>query len=132
MRVVRICAWVLLAAAALAAAASVPVEGSFSSRAKLCQRVEPSKAAELFGDAGNFVGSPQDMIVDDPKAVLAGQGPDGSTLLDESYLREHGIYPLQLKSVRFVGHWVRLGGLLLMLLAAVALLVTGPTAKRFS
>ncbi len=81
--------------------AAFVVEGQLAARAKLYQRIEITEEAQLFGEKGTMIGTPQLMIIDD-KSAEAGPGPDGSTLLNEQVLKEKGIYPLQLRSVREV------------------------------
>jgi hypothetical protein len=107
--------------------ASWPVVSGYEGRASLIQRVVVDKTAgDLFGDANEPVGSPQELIIDDPKAFVSGSGPNGSKLVSESYLQEYKIYPLQIKTVRYVAGLVRLGagvglalGLLVLLTATI-------------
>ncbi|WP_102128435.1 hypothetical protein [Deinococcus planocerae] len=78
----------------------------------LVQRVEPNAAASLFGDAdspGTPIGSPQLLIVRDPAAFLPGEGEGGVRFVSEPYLRERGLYPLQVKTVELVRNLVALG-----------------------
>lgn len=110
MKIFRKVAWAALVLGVLAVIGAWAAESSYAGRARLIQIVEPSEAATLFGDAGNMVGTPQQMIVGDEKAVMPGKGPNGSVLVNSKYLREHGIYPLQLQTVRYVAHWVRILG----------------------
>ena len=101
-------AWLGLALAVLVYAGSRVIEDQLASRASLYQRVEVSAESQLFGEKGTPIGTPQEMIINDPKAILPGE-EHGAKLVDEKYLREQGIYPLQLKTVRFFGHWSRIG-----------------------
>lgn len=108
---------------------SIPVENSYRSRAEMYQRVAVSDEAALFGEAGEKVGSPQMMVVDDPKAVIAG-GESGVKLLDDRYLQSNGIYPLQLQTVEFFGGLARMiGGGVALLSLAVLLAMRWRSAK---
>lgn len=107
--------------AALLLAVGSLVGASFMARgAQLVQRVEPATAASasLFGDAdqGTPVGSPQRLIVRDERAFLPGRGPGGSRLVNEQYLRDQQIYPLQAKTVTFIRNMLLLGALVLFVL----------------
>lgn len=102
------------------AVCTIPVESRYASRAKSVQRVLKNDADALFGESGTPVGSPQELIIDDPKAFTGGE-EKGVAIVDESYLTSHKIYPLQLKTVRYVAGMTRLGafiGLLVSLIAA--------------
>lgn len=83
--------------------------------AQWVQRIEPSSDEEtsLFGgaDEATRIGSPQLVIIRDRAAFLPGEGPDGSRLVSEQYLREQKIYPLQAKTVRFVRDMILLSAL---------------------
>ncbi len=100
---------VLAALSALAFLATFAIEGSYASRAKLIQRVSVDPALAALGDEGTPIGEPALMIVDDPEAFLGKQTPDGAEMVSETYLQEHKVYPLQLKTVRYVAGLVRLG-----------------------
>jgi len=90
--------------------ASFFVENSYAEKAQLIQRVEYDAAsASLLGEPGPLVGSPQRMIIEDPKAFVEGKGPEGSRLVDDKYLREHNVYPLQLKTVTYLAGITRWG-----------------------
>lgn len=93
----------------VAFAASIPIESSFSSRAKLTQRVEPNDFSAMTGEPGTKIGSPQMMIVDDEKAILPGTGDEGARLVNDKYLRENNIYPLQLQTVSEIIRMLRTG-----------------------
>ncbi|HMS57200.1 MAG TPA: hypothetical protein PKA27_17585 [Fimbriimonadaceae bacterium] len=108
--------------ALLLGAATFFVEKSYADKAVLVQRVQIDSAASgLFGESEPTpIGSPQLMIIDDPKAFLTSGDPNGARLVDDAYLQEKGIYPLQLKTVEFTAGTVRLaafgiGGLLAVL-----------------
>lgn len=89
--------------AALVLVGAWVVSSLIGSGAQLVQRVEPSDASALFADVGpgTPIGSPQMLIIRDPNAFLEGQGPEGSRLVNETYLREKEIYPLQLVTIQF-------------------------------
>ena len=74
--------------------------------AQLVQLVTPSSAAAstLFGDSGpgTLIGSPQQMVIRDSGAFLEGQTADGARYVSDTYLKAQNLYPLQLKTVRFV------------------------------
>ncbi len=110
--------WALIVIAALAAitlVASFPVEAQYASKSKLVQRVQQDPGAELFGDAGTPIGSPQQMIIEDPKAYLGSKDEAGAELVSEGYLKENGIYPLQLQTVRYVVSNIRYAGIAALL-----------------
>ncbi|KQR31801.1 hypothetical protein [Deinococcus sp. Leaf326] len=81
--------------------------------AQLVQLVTPSSAAEstLFGDSGpgTLIGSSQEMVIRDPGAFLEGRTAEGARYVSDTYLRAQNIYPLQLKTVRFVQWAAALG-----------------------
>jgi hypothetical protein len=92
---------VLAVVAMVAFIASFPIRSIYEGRARLAQRIEQNNADSLFGSAGTPLGEPQLYIVDDPKAYLEGRGDLGAARLDENYLKEKGIYPLQLQTVDY-------------------------------
>jgi hypothetical protein len=71
--------------------------------AVLAQRVEPSEASSLFADdtPGTLIGSPQRIVIRDDKAFLEGSASGGARFVNEKYLRENNLYPLQVKTVEF-------------------------------
>lgn len=84
-------------------ASSWPVAAFVGRDAVLAQRVIPQVAgADLFGDSspGTPVGSPQMLIIRDPRAFI-GPPEQSPRLVNENFLRENHIYPLQLKTVEF-------------------------------
>ena len=89
--------------------ASIFIEGNYAGRAKTYQLVRKSAEAQLFGEVGDKIGTPQEYIVDDEKAVLPEPLEDGTPALDDAYLKEKGIYPLQLRTVREIAGISRLG-----------------------
>ena len=85
------------------------IRDSYAKRAVLTQRVQiDSAGASLFGDGSTAIGSPQLMIIDDPKAVVTGSEKSNVRQVDDAYLKAHSIYPLQLKTVDFTVNLVRL------------------------
>ncbi len=90
--------------------------------AVFAQRAEKLEAAELFGDTQQrvLIGSPQTFLPLDAKAFLDGTGDNGAKLLNDSYLREKNIYPVQVKTVEFFRNAIILasilGGALMFLL----------------
>ncbi len=84
--------------------ASFLISGLMTRGAVLAQRIEPNEAASLFGDSsgpGTPIGSPQWVVIRDEKAFLEGQSADGARFVNEEYLIENKIYPLQVKTVEF-------------------------------
>ncbi len=94
---------VLTILAALLAIGSVVASSILTSNAVFAQRAEKSDAAELFGDSTQqvLIGSPQKFLALDPKVFLEGTGDQGAKLLNDVYLRENNIYPIQVKTVEF-------------------------------
>lgn len=120
---IRRLALFVLFASLLGFGASFVVESSYAGRAKLIQRIKPhDKAmAELLGEAGEPIGSPQEIIVDDPAAFIpAPEGYEGPAMVNDAYLQEKGIYPLQLKTVRYVAGLARWGFLCAAVVALFA------------
>ena len=95
--------------AALLFIATFPIRSNFAGRAKLAQRIEQSNADSLFDSKGAALGEPQLYIVNDTKAYLEGKGDQGQLLLNENYLKQNNIYPLQLQSVDFFAVATRIG-----------------------
>jgi len=83
------------------------VTASYKARAVLTQRVQVDAAADkLFGEGPTPIGSPQLMIIDDPKAIVGTK--NGVREVDDAYLASHHIYPLQLKTIDFTVENTRL------------------------
>jgi hypothetical protein len=86
------------------------------------QLAEKLEAAELFGDSQSnvYIGSPQRFIALPPQAFMQGFGEKGAQLVDNTYLREKGIYPFQVKTVEFIRNIIAicslLGGALMLFL----------------
>ncbi len=89
-----------------------------SKDSKTIQRIMPDPNAAMFGDElGTPIGAPLEYIITDPKAFLGEE--NGVYLVNEKYLRQNNIYPLQTKTVWFIQRSVALAalvGLVLMLL----------------
>ncbi len=105
--------------------ATFPIESSYASRSRLVQRIKPSAESELFGDAGEKIGSPQELIVDDPSVFLTEPTPEGVAQVDENKLLEKKIYPLQLQTVRFVAGMTRMGAGVALVVGLLATYVLG-------
>ncbi len=95
-------------ASVIVALATYPVMLHYATKAQLVQLVVPSPGADLFGEVGEFQGTPQQLVADIPEAaILEGAGPSGAILVDAKYLEEHGIYARQLKTVLFLAETTR-------------------------
>jgi hypothetical protein len=101
---------VLSVLGAVALITSVAVMSSYEGKAKLAQRVEKDEAGALFDEPYREIGSPQYYVVDDPEAYLpTPEGGDPTiALLSEDYLKEKGIYPTQLQSIRAIVNYARI------------------------
>ena len=94
--------------AVVAAIVTFPVIRNYESKAQLVQLVEVTEEAALFGEPGELIGSPQQLVIDIPQAAIVdGDGPQGSILVDKAYLDENGIYPRQLQTIAFIGGTIR-------------------------
>ena len=89
--------------AGLLAIGSVVASSILTDKAVFAQLAEKSETAELFGDSQEqiLIGSPQKFLALDPKVFLEGTGDQGAKLINDSYLRENKIYPVQVKTVEF-------------------------------
>jgi hypothetical protein len=115
---------------AVAFVATFPVRSRYEAKADLVQRVEVNKTdALLLGKSARPIGSPQRMIIIDEKAFVPGEGESGARLADDGYMKEHNIYPLQLKSVDFIVSSVRVGCLVVMALSLGGFRLTRRTVK---
>lgn len=119
--------WILFFISLLLLVVTSVAERSYASRAQLVQRMKVSEEARLFGDVGEPIGSPQMMIIDDPKAFMEETGPGGVRFVDEGYMEENGVYPLQLQTVEFIARSTRLG---LWIAAALCLLAAWGVGVR--
>ncbi len=104
---------------------SLGLPGQLAREARLVQILHPyePETAALLGEIGIPVGSPQLVILRDENAFLPGKTESGAALVDAGYLKEHKLYPLQLKTVRFVAFPAQI-------LFGLLTLVSGWTAWR--
>lgn len=130
MKVLRVFGILAMVAGLIGIPISYLVETNYSGRAKLIQRIESNPGADLFGDAGTPIGSPQKLIIDDPKAFVGEKSADGAELVDEAYLKEHSIYPLQLQTVSYVTRISRWAALAALIIGALVWLFAGSRIKR--
>jgi len=108
----------LLVVGALGLGASFPAMGSYEGKAVLAQRVEKDTAGDLFGEAYRNIGEPQEYVIEDQKAFVE-PAEDGTKRISEDYLKEKGIYPTQLRSIRAVVNYARIGFGIALLLGLV-------------
>ena len=107
------------------------VERAYQRKAQLIQRVEfDTTSAALLGEVGPMVGSPQMMIIEDPKAFIGGNGPMGSLLVNDLYLKSHQIYPLQLQTIAFVLRLTRQISLAMFAFASLGFSILISRGKR--
>ncbi len=132
MRILRALSVLVVIVSAVALSATVPILSSYQGRAEMIQRMRVDASADaLFGDpSGTPLGSPQKMIIGDPKAFLPGTGDGGVKLVSENYLTQHKIYPLQLRTVEFIIGNVWLGAGIGLVIGLLALWFTGRKQKR--
>ncbi|WP_407571814.1 hypothetical protein [Deinococcus altitudinis] len=101
---------------------SVGVAGLVGRGAQLVQLVQPAAADvnALFGESGpgTPIGSPQVLIVRDPRAFMEGRAEGGARYVSDTYLKAQNIYPLQLKTVTVIRN-------VLLAVALVAALLFG-------
>jgi len=112
---------------------SVIVPARLMSQTQLVQRMIPYNAetATLTGDVGTPVGEPQQMIITEEAAFLPGKSEFGANLVNDNYLKEKGIYPLQVKTVNFIAGPVRLGaGIAIVVRIGILLWVNGPLRRK--
>ncbi len=113
--VLAILAGVLLLGSLLAS--SLLLRGSIY--AQLAEKLE---AAELFGDSQSniYIGSPQKFLALPAQAYMQGTGEKGAQLIDNTYLKQKGIYPYQVKTIEFIRNVIAvcsiLGGALMLYL----------------
>jgi hypothetical protein len=76
---------------------------ALESRAVLAQRVDPHspELAAVLDEAGTPIGSPQRLVLFDDRVFLEGKSIDGARLVNEKFLSENNVYPLQWKTVEF-------------------------------
>jgi hypothetical protein len=118
----------IVAVLSLVGLATLPsIRDSYKARAVLTQRVQVDKAgASLFGDGMTPIGSPQLIIIDDPKAVIGKpDSKDGIRQVDDAYLQSHGIYPLQLKTVDYTVHLAQMALIAAVIIGGLLIFVLG-------
>jgi len=120
LKIVILLAAIVVVLAILTLGISFPVRSSYASKAKLIQRVEKSTGDDLFGDNGTVIGSPQMLIIEDEKAFLGPVKPGEPLSVDEKYLKDHNVYPLQLKTVDFFINYIRLSTGMSLIIAIIA------------
>jgi hypothetical protein len=83
---------------------SVLTSSLLTRNAVYAQLALKNEAAELFGDNSQktLIGSPQVFLALAPQAFFEGTGENGAKLLNDSYLKQNNIYPIQVKTVEFV------------------------------
>lgn len=117
MRILSGLFFVVAIAGLLLAIATFPMASSYEGKAKLVQRMRIDDASALFGEAGTPVGSPQKLIIDDPKAFSGSKTPEGAEIVDEGYLEKNKIYPLQLQTVTYVTGLARIAGVVMLVVS---------------
>lgn len=130
MKILKVFGLLALVGGLIAVIGSFVVANSFESRAKLIQRVERNEGAELFGEAGTAIGSPQKLIIDDPKAFTGDKTPEGAEIVDEGYLKANNLYPLQLQTVTYAAEMTRYGGIAAIALGGLALWAAKRRSRR--
>jgi len=134
--IVRALGAALIAVCVLALVSVPAVRDAYKTRAVLTQRVQVDAAgAALFGDGITPIGSPQLMIIDDPNAAVdLPNSKDGIRRVNDAYLQQHHIYPLQLKTVDYALHWALIFLVAGILVGALTVFLTrrrlGPRGGR--
>lgn len=131
MRILRAFAIVVCFVCAVGLIMSIPILRFYQDRSAFVQRTQVDASADaLFGDSsGTPLGSPQILIIEDPKAFLPGTGAGGSKLVSENYLTVHKIYPLQLRTVKFYVFYTRIGLLFGLLISLAFILFSNRRPK---
>jgi hypothetical protein len=117
---------VLAVLAGVVGLGSVLAASLLTRNAVYAQLAQKNEAAELFGDTSQktLIGSPQTFLALDPQAFFEGTGENGAKLLNDLYLKENNIYPIQVKTVEFFRNLTVLvcvvGGALMLLLWQLA------------
>jgi hypothetical protein len=104
---------------AIAFVLTFPLQSTFRGKAKMIQRIEKSASGDMFGDEGTPIGVPMMQIIEDEKAFIGPADSSGTYKVDEHYLSEHKIHPLQLKTVDFLASISRLGFVLSTILLSI-------------
>lgn len=125
MKIIRKLSLFSVVLALIGLAAAFAVEASYASKGQVIQRIAPYEpaVAEMLGEKGELVGSPQKLIITDRAAFLPGKSSSGAALVDDSYLKKQGIYPLQVKTVHYVAGLAKLGLLAMLAIGGMMLVV---------
>jgi hypothetical protein len=121
MRLLKVTTIAIALLSVIAMVASFPVQSYYSGKAELIQLVRPSAEAQLFGDVGDRIGSPQMYVIGERSAFL-NKSENGAALVDETVLTSKGVYPLQLQTVTYflqivrIAAWISLGFAVLVLI----------------
>ncbi|MEQ1933206.1 MAG: hypothetical protein ABL962_04925 [Fimbriimonadaceae bacterium] len=118
----RVFAFFLLSLGLVAFLGSFAVANRYESHAERFQLVKPSEGAALFGDAGEPIGKPMEYVIFDRSVVMADKTPEGLAQLDDTKMKQKGIYPLQLQTVRYVIGLTRWGSVAVAALGGILLL----------
>jgi len=102
MKVLRIIALIGSTVSLLFLVATPIVQTQLIQKSKLVQRIEVDPSAELFGELGTPIGSPQRMIIEDKSAFINAKSPEGAEYVSEAYLKKNNIYPLQVQTVEYI------------------------------
>lgn len=104
MKFVKILSLIVAILAALTFVGTFAVDGYATGKSGEYQLVEPRTGDDLFGDGGvgTEIGSPQQFVILDEKAVIPSPEGDSKKYLSKTYLDENNIYPLQLQTVKFM------------------------------
>ncbi len=90
---------VIGAALLVALVATFPLREQAASKAQNIQLVQKQDGSDIFGEPEyTKLGSPQMIIIEDPKAFLDKE-EEGAKWVDDAYLKANKIYPVQLKSI---------------------------------
>ena len=108
---------------------TIPIRLSYLNKAKMIQRIQKSTSADLFGDEGIPIGQATMLVIDDPKAFIGGPDANEVYKVDEGYLTEHKVYPLQLKTINFIMFWTKVLSLLGAMVGMVGLTWINQKAK---
>ena len=132
MKFLKILGGIVFILGLIGLAGSIIVPARLSSQAQLIQRMTPYDAdiAALTGDVGTPIGEPQQMIITDQAAFLPGKLDSGARQVNDNYLKEKGIYPLQVKTVNYVAGLVRLAAASALVVGLIAFLWANSRLKR--
>jgi hypothetical protein len=129
MKFVRMLSILVIAVSALVGVGSWIGENNLAGQAKKVQLVKPSEGAALFDEVGENIGSAQELIIPDQAAFMDKTTPEGVPYVNDAYLKEKGIYPLQLQTVRYVGAMTRYGAIAGLVIGILGLLLANRKLK---